>query len=171
MGWNKEKWVTEHIIKAGFLGSAAPTNDASEIMAGKPPALRVYHFMTRGPGDAPTEIYIGLECLGGLPDHVYNLLVVHGFKFDYFRDIAPVAVDGKRVVLFGADGAPFINKDGTVLVRFFKKVDDKNVILDIAQRFPRALEAQATIKKVFARFDDMQPVEVLKKFQPVFGES
>lgn len=171
MNFDKQEWVREHIIKPGYLGTSIPTNDPQVVLADAVPALKIYHFMTRGPGHAPTMIYMGLECAGGMGEHVHRLLTKHDFRFDYYRDIAPVAVDGKRVILFGADGAPFITQDATVLVRFWKKLDDgRGLILDIAQKFSKALEAQACIRSIFKLFEPATPVQVLATFQPPFGE-
>lgn len=169
MSFDKQKWVVEHIINPGLLGHLAITNETKERDE-LVPVLRIQHLMTRGPAHAPTELYIAVECGDGLAEHVHRLLTTQGMKFDYYRDLAHVAVDGKRMILFGSDGAPFIRDDATVLVRFFKKVDDKNLILDIGKRHKRALEAQGAIKTVFSKFDGLDPVQVLKQFQPAFGE-
>ena len=130
--------------------------------------LKIVSFLWKG--DGPEEVLTFLEG----EDHnmwcseVKRLLQDEKFAWDFHRDPAPHP-HNEKTIMFGVDGAPFINKKHHILCRLFKKVEDGTaLILDISTKTDSALKATNALKEFFDSFNGENPFTL---FQPNFGEA
>lgn len=102
---------------------------------------------------------------------VARLLKRPDFYFDFLRDVQLAQLpDGEKRVLFGGDGTPYIGKDGMAACRLFHKFEDGVVAtLEIGHRFGKAIDAAHAVKEFFKLFDNANPIDVVRRFQPPFG--
>lgn len=164
MAFELKPWLDQHVIP---------------LLAGPPPAIFHAELHQGASPGGPTAIMVFLRAAE--PSEwpaLAKRLLESGFAFDYLREHAVVRVGEQLATVFGGDGTPFFNKEGMAMVRLFKKVDDRVLLLDVGGKYENVNAAKDGVKAFFALFDQggaaagaMNALEVCRKFRPAFGES
>ncbi|TAL42863.1 MAG: hypothetical protein EPN91_07490 [Salinibacterium sp.] len=156
MPFDIKAWLDQHVAIEEVLGVLDPLVVHAPLWHGNPPA-EVLVFL------------LASEC-GTWGPHIQRLLG-DGWRFDFLRDVAAVVVDGRRITIFGGDGAPFFDVAGMSSVRLWKKVEDGvNLILQIGARWPDGIAAAAGVKGFFGLFDE-GALEMVAKYTATFGSA
>jgi len=151
-----KKWLDQHVVP---------------LLAGEPQAL-IHSELHRG--DPPEEVLVFLQAKepGTWPLLAKRILETSGFSFDYLREQAMVRVGDSIVNIFGGDGAPFFNKNGMALARFYKAIPEGDrhigLILDVGGKYETPGLAADAVKHFFSLFE-ISPLQVCADHRPTFG--
>lgn len=152
--FERKKWLDEHVVP----------------LLNQEPAASIYTAFWNGAPPKEVLVFLLAPEPGTWPQLAKRLLDAE-FRFDYLRDVQIVEHEGKRLALFGGDGAPLFDKSGTASARLFKKMPDGvNLILQVGARFPTGVDAAAAVKEFFGLFDK-NPIDVCASMSAPFGQA
>lgn len=164
--FDMKKWLDSHVVPL--------LNDE----------LKIYSFIWRG--DPPNEILVWL--LAGptreqqkeqepldhtiWPRAIQRLVQNESFRFDFTREQQAVkTADGAVITIFGGDGAPLYNQEGSAAARLFRKEDDGvNLILQLGCFYPDGKDAAAATKGFYEAMGG-NPLELVERFGAVWGQA
>lgn len=163
--FDRKRWLDDNVVP--LLHQDPPASIYTVFWNGAPPKeILVLLLAGKGTDDGITAV----------PDEAWPQLVkrllVAGFTFDFLRDVQPVVHEGKKLVLFGGDGAPFFDKSGYVSARLHKKLETgESLILQIGHKYDDGVAAALAVKTFFAQWDAKNPFDVCAEFSAPFGQA
>lgn len=154
-----KNFIDREVVQSGVLGSADGAN-----------ALTIHSLLWNG--NPPKEVLVFLVAGDAVPwGHHVKRLLESGWRFDFLRDLAVVVLEGKRVAIFGGDGAPYFDPSGQSSVRLWRKCDDgRQLILQVGAKWPSGTDAAAAVKAFFGLFES-GPLEMVAKYAAPFGSA
>lgn len=106
--------------------------------------------------------------LSNWPQHCAELLLEHGWTFDFLRDAELAQVNENQVQLFGGNGAPMFGPSHMVSCRLFKIIDGNHCILQCGSQLSSPGDCTATVKEFYSLLGD-NPLEAVQKFSAKWG--
>jgi hypothetical protein len=161
-----KKWLDTHVVP---LTKQEPRTFIYSFIWNGTPAKQIMVWLMTG---QPPEEGKALQKVfdpQAWPLAAKRLLQEEGFFFDFTRETQLVRMQDQSVIqIFGGDGAPLYNPEGTAALRLFKKVDNIELILQVGCKYPDGKEAGAATKGFYAMFDE-SPMEVVAKYTSPWG--
>lgn len=152
--FERKRWLDDHVVP----------------LLHPDPAASLYTVFWNG--SPPREVLVFLLPVDTASwPQLAKRLLDHGFRFDYLRDIQLVELEGKRIPLFGGDGAPLFDKAGSASLRLFQKMPDGiNLILHVGARYSTGIDAASAVKEFFGLFNG-NPIQVCSSLSAPFGQA